>query len=243
MKKWLIVLLTGVVIFGLGISVSIFEFSEYRIVAPKQTELLADTVTTLIQPISPEGEITIENYHWDIPIEVITDNALSGQMRVEITGPKVFYRYQLHPQHRLNGDNYYLGFDVDPFKLLSLFLEGAKNNEIYNLHNLDNYDALKITVSLNENDVKRFKPYYESQLYQERRNAEAQQENYEERLNEISEQYQEEIDNLNQKYEDQLEMQRQNYEEQLESLQQSYEERLEKQQQNYEEQLKNLQNQ
>lgn len=243
MKKWLIVLLTGVVIFGLGISVSIFEFSEYRIVAPKQTELLADTVTTLIQPISSEGEITIENYYRDIPIEVVADNTLSGQMRVEITGPKIFYQYQLHSQHRLNGNNYYLGFDVDPFKLLSLFLEGAKNNEIYNLHDLDSYDALKITVSLNENDIGRFKPYYESQLYQERQNAEIQQTYYEESVNELDEHYQEEIDNLNQNYEDQLEKQRQNYEEQLESLRQSYEEQLEKQRQNYEGQLERLQNQ
>lgn len=222
MKKWLIVFCAGVVIFGLGISISIFEFSNYRIVDPPKTGAFAESTETFYMALTASDEITLRAYQIsDKHIQVFVDNNLNGQMRIEITGPNELVRYYLGDE---GSNQFYLFNEIDPFKMLAAVLEGAKNNVFYNFDNC--YDSMYVALYMNEADLARYKPYDRIAEQKHRDSLEEMRNQYEDNLNEMRTQYEENITEIREQYEERLENMREDCENQLQEQRNAYSERL-----------------
>lgn len=250
MKKMLSLLLTGVLLMGIGSAICVFEFSSYTFDAiPPQS-----TSTLNVRTPSAEGPIYFSGFYaLEQDVAIAVDDSLSDQtLRLEITGPDMF-KYYIYQHGTTN--NLYLSYNGDPAKILSAFLDSMRSRAFPNptpngttitiyastataqrLH-IGEDPAIAETRSQLEDlrqqhdeELDDIRTNYEARLQDVREDYEerllTQQTEYENTLNQTNAQHTEELSDLRADYEDQLQTQREYYETQMQTLRDNYEEQL-----------------
>lgn len=203
MKKWLSMMLIGVLLLGIGSGVAIVEMSHYTFGDYTSKETF--TAVTVVD-LSAGYPVVFENNGY--AYEVVIDSTLGDQARIEYPT----YNFLTINLYNSGENHLYLSTNSNSFGIFGIILDELKEGRVFSFSSTD----VKVKLYLNETYAKSLSRYSD-------RDHQEQSEEYQQQMDQQSEEYQQQINQQAEEYQQQIDEQAEQYQQQIDALQQELE--------------------